>query len=132
MESKPGLDLVEISPKAKPPVARIVSFDKYRYEQAKAKKKERQVQRATEMKYVQISVRAGKNDLLVRLKQLESFLETGHPVEIRLRMRGRERAHKDWARKKLQEFIDMITTDHKITNAPRFGGRGMFVQIAKK
>lgn len=127
-----GIDLIEIAPAAKPPVARLMSFDKYRYEREKAEKKERLAQKSAGVKQIQISARAAKNDLLVKLRKLEEFLTEGHPIEIQLRLRGREKGNKDWARHKLDEFLKLITVDHKILNAPKFGGRGMIVQIGKK
>ena len=129
---KAGLDLIEIAPNAKPPVARVMSFDKYRYQKEKEERKERKAQRGSGLKQVQISVRAAPNDLQIKLKRLEEFLAEGHPVEIRLRLRGREKGNKDWARKKLDEFLAMIQTEHKIANPPKWGGMGLAVQIVRK
>lgn len=127
-----GLDLIEIAANAKPPVARLMSFDKYRYEQGKAEKKERLAQKTVGMKQVQISARAGLNDLAVKIRQLEGFLAEGHPIEVQMRLRGREKGNKDWARHKLNDFLQMITTEYRITSEPRFAGRGMIVQLTKK
>lgn len=130
--AKPGIDLIEISPNAKPPVARLMSFDKWRYERAKQEKKERIAQKGTNLKQVQITARSATNDLMVKVRQLEKFLEEGHPVEINLFLRGREKYNKDWARQKLNEFLKMITAEHRQITEPRFGGRGMTMQISKK
>lgn len=127
-----GLDLIEISPNAKPPVARIMSFDKYRYEQEKLLKKQRQAQKNTDIKVVQISARMAENDLKIKLKKLEEFFEEGHQVEISMRLRGREKANKDWARKKLEDFMKMIPTEYKIISPPKYGGNGFATQITKK
>ncbi len=131
---KPGVDLIEIAPGAKPPVARLMSFDKYRYERAKQEKKERIAQKgtSTSLKQVQITARAATNDLMVKARQLEKFLEQGHPVEINLFLRGREKYNKEWARAKLDQFLTMITIEFKRLTEPRFGGRGMTMQITKK
>ncbi len=129
---KPGIDLIEIAPSAKPPVARLMSFDKYRYERSKQEKKERMAQKGTVLKQVQITARAAANDLLVKVKQLEKFLEEGHPVEINLFLRGREKYNKEWARTKLDQFLTMIPVEYKRLTEPRFGGRGMTMQISKK
>jgi translation initiation factor IF-3 len=131
-KDKHQLDLIEISANAKPPVARIMSFDKYRYLEEKAEKKERQLQKATGIKQVQISVKAARNDLEIKLRKLHEFLEEGHPVEIAMRMRGREKGNKEWAEQKLKEFMDMITVEYKVVNPPKFAGRGMTAQIMKK
>lgn len=127
-----GIDLIEIVPSAKPPIARLMSYDKYRYEQEKKIKKERQAQRAAGSKQVQVSARSAHNDILIKLKRLEEFLKEGHQVEIQLVLRGREKGNKDWARQKLDEFLKMITIEHKILSTPKFGGRGMTVQLIKK
>ncbi len=127
-----GLDLIEIVREAQPPVVRIMSFDKYRYEHEKAVKKERLAQKSAGLKQIQISGRAAENDLRVKLKQLEAFLSEGHPIEIQMRLRGREKGNKDWARQKINEFLKMITVEYKITSEPKFGGRGMIAQIVKR
>ncbi len=127
-----GIDCIEIAAQATPPVVRLMSFDKYRYELEKAAKKDRLAQKGTGLKQVQISARAGKNDLLIKLRKLEEFLNEGHQVEIQLRLRGREKGNKDWARQKLHEFLGMITVEYKLFADPKFGGRGMIVQLIKK
>ncbi len=127
-----GLDLIEIVSTAKPPVARVMSFDKYRYEMEKQGKKERRMQKGGELKQVQVSARAATNDLMTKVRQLEKFLTEGHPVEIDLRLRGREKRNKDWARQKFEEFMKMITVEYKIVSDPKFGGKGMMAQIIKR
>ena len=127
-----GIDLIEISPNAKPPVARLMSYDKFRYEEAKREKKERLAQKSGGLKHVQISARAAQNDLLVKLKKLEEFLAEGYQVEVNMRLRGREKGMKDWARQKLADFMKTIPVEYKVISEPRFGGYGMSVQIAKK
>lgn len=124
-----GLDLILISPKANPPVARIMEFDKFRYEKSKELKKQKS-QKAPDTKRVQISPRTAKNDLMVQLRKLEKFLSAGHRVEIQVVLRGRENANKDWAKTKLEEFMAMIETPHKVVSEVKSGGRGMLVQIA--
>ncbi|OGY99894.1 MAG: translation initiation factor IF-3 [Candidatus Liptonbacteria bacterium RIFCSPLOWO2_01_FULL_52_25] len=127
-----GLDLIEIVPTAKPPIARVMSYDKYRYEKEKQEKKERQAQKGGGVKHVQISARAAMNDLMIKIRQLEEFFKEGHVVEIQMRLRGREKYNKDWARLKMNEFLKLIPVEFKTLSEPRFGGQGMFMQIAKK
>ncbi len=127
-----GLDLIEISAAAKPPVVKIISFDKFRYQQEKEAKKQKTTQKFNELKQIQLSARAAKNDLEIKVKKLEGFLEKGHKVEIFLRLRGREKYNRNWAHYKLEEFLKMISLEYKITLEPRFGGQGMIMQIAKK
>ena len=127
-----GIDLIEIVSTSNPPVARLMSFDKYRYERVKQMKKDRLAQKGGGLKQVQISARAATNDLLIKAKLADKFLLEGHQVEINMRLRGREKYNRDWARKKLEEFTAMITAEHKRISEPKFGGRGMAMLIAKK
>jgi translation initiation factor IF-3 len=127
-----GLDLIEISPLAKPPVSRIISFDKFRYQQEKKLKQQKLKQRGGELKQVQISVKAARNDLEIKAKKVNEFLAKGDRVEIILVLRGREKFNKDWAREKFNEFIKMIDPEHKVVMEPKFGGRGMVMQVIKK
>ncbi len=127
-----GLDLIEMVQTATPPIVRLMSYDKYRYEREKAIKKERLAQKTAGLKQIQISARAAENDLKVKIRQLEKFFAEGHQIEIQLRLRGREKGNKDWARIKFKEFLAMIPTEFKILSEPKFAGRGMIAQIAKK
>jgi translation initiation factor IF-3 len=127
-----GIDLIEISPNAKPPVARLMSYDKFRYEEEKREKKERQAQKSVGMKHVQITARAAQNDLMIKVRAVEKFFAQGHPVEVNLRLRGREKRNKDWAMEKLKEFLKMLPVEYKQLTQPKFTGNGPGVQIAKK
>ncbi|MGC9602996.1 MAG: translation initiation factor IF-3 [Minisyncoccia bacterium] len=127
-----SLDLIEIAPMAQPPVARIMSFDKFRYQQGKEERKQRNAQKQKELKQVQITPRSALNDLQIKARKAEDFLNDGHKVTISLFLRGREKANKEWALKKMREFINMITVSHEITMEPKQGGRGFLAQIVKK
>lgn len=129
-----GLDLVEISPVAVPPVAKLIAYDKFRYQQEKKEKKQRAAQRAgSGSKQIQISVREQKNDLMIKIGKIAEFLEAGHPVEILMQLRGREKGNMQFARQKLNEFLKMITAPYKINSPIGPGGRGgLMVVIAKK
>ncbi len=127
-----GLDLIEIAPNASPPVARVMSFDKFRYQKEKEEKKQRRAEKAKELKQVQITPRAALNDLLVKARKTEEFLEKGHNVEVNVFLRGREKGNKDWGLQKLHEFIALIKVPHKVLVPPKPGGRGFIAQLAKK
>ncbi len=127
-----GLDLIEIAPTAKPPVARIMSFDKYRYQQEKKLKKQKAGQKNLELKQVQISGRSALNDLQTRANQVNKFLNEGRPVNIILVLRGREKANKDWAKVKLEGFLKNMIKDYKVISPIKFMGRGMQVQILRQ
>jgi len=127
-----GLDLIEISGGAVPPVCRIISYDKYRYQEEKKLKKQRSNQKGGEQKQVQISIREAKNDLEMKIGRVQDFLAEGHQVEVYLSMRGRELGNRDFAKKKIQEFMTMITVPYQVLNPINFGGRGFTTLITKK
>jgi len=127
-----GLDLIEIAPNANPPVARVMSFDKFRYQKEKEEKKQRRAEKAKGLKQIQITPRAALNDLLVKAKKTEEFLEKGHNVEVNVFLRGREKGNKSWGLQKLNEFIALIKTPYKVLVPPKPGGRGFITQITKK
>ena len=124
------LDLIEISPLAQPPVARIMSFDKYRYQQGKKEKNQRVKQKGGELKQVQISVGEARHDLEHKAQKIEEFFEAGNIVEILLVLKGRQKANKDWAKYKLSEFLKILP-EHQVLLQPRFGGKGFSLQISK-
>jgi translation initiation factor IF-3 len=125
-----GLDVVEIAPHANPPVAKIISYDKFRYQQKKEEKKHFQKPTGG-LKQIRITSRAAENDLRVRANQTDEFLTKGYKVEIMMVLRGREKYNQEWARKKMTEFEKMITVDRQITMPTRQGGRGLIMQIIK-
>lgn len=131
MAQERGLDLIEIAPKIKPPVAKITNYDKFRYKQEKEEKKQRLATKAAEMKQVRISAKAAKNDLMVKADKVNKFLEKGSQVEIFMVLRGREKANRDWARTKLDEFTAMLRPDHKVVTQPKYIGRGFVMQVSK-
>ncbi|MDP3729134.1 MAG: translation initiation factor IF-3 [bacterium] len=127
-----GLDLVEVSPDSKPPVVKIINFDKYRYQEKKKQQKQKVQQKQLGWKQVQISVREARHDLDIKAGKVNEFLGEGNPVEIQLTLRGREKAHKDFAKRKLEEFLKIINPEHKILSEIKYGGRGFNVQITKR
>ena len=126
-----GLDLIEIAPNAKPPVARIMSFDKFRYQQEKKEKKQRTQQKGQESKQIQISIREALHDLQIKAKKIQGFLEEGNQVSIVVVLRGREKGNKNFAFEKLNEFLKIIPIEFKFLLEPKLGGRGIIMQIAK-
>ena len=124
-----GLDLVLVAPQANPPVARIVNFDKFRYEKDKALKKQRATNKAQEMKQIQISVREAMNDMKRKAKKIDEFIAEGHKIEIQLTLRGREKSMRDFTEAKLREFMKLIVTPYKVTQEIQKGGRGLLIQI---
>lgn len=127
-----GLDLIEVAPGVKPPVARIMNFDKFRYEEEKKRKKRQAAERGQEFKQIQITGRTARNDLNMKVRRLEEFLTKGYQVTVVLVLRGREKRNKEWAFQKLREFMALITISHHVMSEPRVGGRGIILVVSKR
>jgi translation initiation factor IF-3 len=124
------LDLVEVSPKAVPPVCRIMDYGKHLYQQSKQLRLAKAKQKKVEIKGVRLGLRTDTHDIEFKRAQSDKFLKQGDKVKIDIVLRGREKAHQDLARKNLQEFIAGITTPYKIEDPiKRFPG-GFNVIIA--
>lgn len=126
-----NVDLIETVPNANPPVARLMSYDKYRYQKEKEDKKLRLTQKTLAMKQIQVSARAQAHDLLIKAKKANEFLEAGAKVEIIMKLRGREKGNKPWAEQKLRGFLDLLIPEHKILMLPKFTGKGFVLQVQK-
>ena len=90
-----GLDLVEISPNADPPVCKILDFGKFKYEQQKKKNEAKKKQKVIEIKEIKVRPNIDENDYQVKMRAMKSFIEEGDKVKVTLRFRGREMAHQD-------------------------------------
>jgi translation initiation factor IF-3 len=104
------MDLVEVAPLAKPPVCRIIDYGKFQYQHAKVSKVK---QKKIEVKGLRIGFKTDDHDLEVKINQTTKFLEKGNKVKIEIRLKGREKMHKDKARENLQNFIRAIQTPHE-------------------
>lgn len=122
------LDIIEISPLATPPVCRIMSFDKYRYTIEKKLKKQHAAEKNQAMKQIQVSGRTARNDLRVKARKANECMAAGHPINIVLTLRGREKGNQAWAHEKLREFL-ILVNPHRVIAPPKFMGRGIHVQI---
>lgn len=118
-----GLDLVEVSPEANPPVAKIINWGKFNYQRTKQLQKNKRGARNPEIKQMRFGLKIGEHDLGVKLKKVNSFLETGHKVKITVFYRGRELAHKDLgfklADKIIQDYSDQIVVEQQ----PQLAGK---------
>lgn len=130
-----GLDLVEVGPSAKPPIAKIMDFGKYMYQKEKKERGSRTSKSEThEIKTVKIGFKTEMHDLAVRLEQINKFLRKGHRVRVELTLRGRERQMSAFGRQKLENFAKTIaepyTLDESIKSFP--GGLGMLIRPETK
>ncbi len=124
-----GLDLVEISPNATPPVAKIMDFGKYKYETQKKESEARKKQKVIEIKEIKFRPNTDTHDYDVKMRSVTKFLEEGDKVKITLRFRGREMAHADLGRKLLERVADDLTDLGKVEAMPRLEGRQMVMMI---
>lgn len=120
---KRGLDLVEISPNASPPVAKIVDWGKYNYQKTKQAQKNKRNTKATELKQMRFGLKISEHDLDVKLKKVTSFLESGHKVKLTIRYRGREMAHKDLGFKLATKVIDRYGDNIVVEQQPQLAGK---------
>ena len=111
MAKERELDLVAVSPKAQPPVARFLDYGTFKYHKEKAAKKQKSQQKKTDIKEIRLSPRIGKHDLEVRLKQVEKFLKRGDKVTIEILLKGRERQHPELAKNLMLEFIEKVKNE---------------------
>ena len=104
-----GVDLVEVSPQANPPVAKLLNYDKYRYQQEKQAQEARKKVKKVMMKGIRLSVRIGEHDLNFKAKQTMEFLTEGHKIKVDVVMRGREQAHPELAFDLIKKFQTLVT-----------------------
>lgn len=116
------LDLVEVSPDAKPPVAKIISFDKYRYRKEKEEQAKRKNTKKMEIKNIRISVRIGEHDMKTKARQANGFLESGKKVKVEMLLRGRERANVSYAFEQFKKFLGLITEPHEFDQQVKKAG----------
>ncbi|MBZ8119330.1 translation initiation factor IF-3 [Roseovarius sp. LXJ103] len=129
MADEAGLDLVEISPNASPPVCKIMDYGKYKYEQQKRESEARKKQKIIEVKEVKFRPNTDTNDYDVKMRNVFKFLENGDKVKITLRFRGREMAHQDLGRNLLERVAKDVEGTGKIENMPKMEGRQMIMII---
>lgn len=118
-----GLDLVEISPNADPPVAKIVDWGKYNYQRTKQLNKNKKNAKTLEVKQMRFGLKISDHDLGVKLRKVTGFLEAGHKVKITIFYRGRELAHKDLGFKLAEKVIEGYGDVIVVEQAPQLAGK---------
>ena len=118
-----GLDLVEITPNAVPPVCKIMDYGKFKYEESIRAKQQRKQQKGTQVKEIKFHPGTDIGDINHKLKQIREFLADGNKVRLSLQFRGRENAHRDIGEDKIAEVLEMIKDECFVEQAPRTDGR---------
>ncbi|UWQ15903.1 translation initiation factor IF-3 [Aliiroseovarius sp. M344] len=129
MAQEAGLDLVEISPNAAPPVCKIMDFGKFKYEQQKRESEARKKQKTIEVKEVKFRPNTDTHDYDVKMRNVFKFLENGDKVKVTLRFRGREMAHQNLGRELLERVAEDTKDVGKVENMPKMEGRQMVMMI---
>ncbi len=126
------LDLIMVSPNAKPAVCRIADYGKYRYEQARKEKENKKKQHVTEVKEIRLTPNIDENDLNTKANQTIKFIEKGDKVKITLRYRGREMAHVSDTKTILDSFVEKVASVAVVEKAPKLEGRSITMVLGKK
>ena len=124
-----GLDLVEISPNATPPVCKVMDFGKFKYETQKREAEARKKQKVIEVKEIKFRPNTDTHDYEVKMRNVVKFLTNGDKVKITLRFRGREMAHQNLGRELLERVAEDVKEIGKIENMPKMEGRQMIMMI---
>ena len=127
-----GLDLANIQPAAKPPVCKLLDYDKWRYEQARRERENRKNQRVVDIKEVQLSATIEENDVLTKAKAAVKFLENGDKVRVSIRFRGRQITHSEIGAQVMRDFANRCAEVGVVERRPALDGRNMIMILAPK
>lgn len=127
-----GVDLVEISPNADPPVAKIIDWGKYQYQKMKEQQKNRKASKQSELKQMRFGLKIGTGDLDIKLRKIRGFLSEGHKVRIQIFYRGREMAHKELGYVMIDRIVALLEEDAIVEQQPQMAGRNLSIVIRSK
>jgi translation initiation factor IF-3 len=130
MAQERGLDLVEVSPNADPPVCRMMDYGKFLYEKSKRERKARKAQKTVEVKEIRLRPKTGEHDVEFKVRDAERFLKQGHKVKVRVRFRGREITYPEIARELLVAFSERLSEVAVVESRPRMEGRSMLMILS--
>lgn len=127
-----GVDLVEISPNADPPVAKIIDWGKYQYQKMKEQQKNRRSSKQSELKQMRFGLKIGSGDMEIKLRKIRSFLSEGHKVRIQVFYRGREMAHRELGYDLINRIVAQLENEAVMEQSPQMAGRNLSVVIRSK
>jgi translation initiation factor IF-3 len=127
-----GVDLIEISPSANPPVAKVVDWGKYQYQKLKEQQKNRKHTKTLELKQMRMGLKIGSNDLDIKLRKIREFLKVGHKVKILIFFRGREMAHQELGYEMINRIAAQLEDDAIVEQNPQMAGRNLSIVIRSK
>ncbi len=127
-----GVDLVEISPNAAPPVVKIIDWGKYQYQKMKELQKSKKNNKASELKQMRFGLKIGSGDLDIKLRKIREFLTAGHKVRIQIFYRGREMAHKELGFVMIDRIVALLEDDAIVEQKPQMAGRNLSIVVRSK
>ncbi|XMB34408.1 translation initiation factor IF-3 [Candidatus Saccharibacteria bacterium oral taxon 955] len=127
-----GVDLVEISPNANPPVAKVVDWGKFQYQKMKEQQKNRRNNKATELKQMRFGLKIGANDLEIKLRKIRNFLSEGNKVKILIFFRGREMAHRELGYGLIDKVMSQLEDEAILEQKPVMAGKNLSIVIRSK
>jgi translation initiation factor IF-3 len=127
-----GVDLIEISPNANPPVAKVLDWGKYQYQKMKEQQKNRKNAKSVELKQMRMGLKIGANDLDIKLRKIREFLQEGHKVKILVFFRGRENAHQELGYELIDKILSLLEQDAVLEQKPLMAGRNLSITIRSK
>ncbi|AGY74396.1 MULTISPECIES: translation initiation factor IF-3 [Clostridium] len=132
MAREQGMDLVAVSPQAKPPVCKIMNYSKFLYEQSKKAKQAKKNQKIVELKEVRLSATIEENDIEIKANNARKFLAKGNKVKVSIRFRGRQNNYTSLGRKVFDTFLSKLDESSVVERAPKLEGNNMFMILAPK
>ena len=127
-----GVDLVEISPNANPPVAKIIDWGKYQYQKMKEQQKNKRNAKSVEIKQMRFGLKIGSGDLEIKLRKIKKFLESGDKVKIQIVFKGREMAHKEIGFDMANKILCLLEEDAILEQKPQMAGRNLSLVVRSK
>jgi len=127
-----GVDLIEISPSANPPVVKVVDWGKYQYQKMKEQQKNRKNTKTIELKQMRMGLKIGTNDLEIKLRKIREFLADGHKVKITVIFRGREMAHQELGYEMIDKIINKLEEVSILEQRPIMAGRNLSITVRSK
>ena len=127
-----GVDLVEISASANPPVVKIIDWGKYQYQKMKEQGRAKKKSKSSELKQIRLGLKIGENDLNIKIRKIKEFLDDGNRVKIMIVFRGREMAHKEIGEDLANKMIDLIGENAVVEGRPQMSGRNLSFSVRRK
>ncbi|PID33012.1 translation initiation factor IF-3 [Candidatus Saccharibacteria bacterium] len=127
-----GLDLVEVSPDANPPVAKVIDWGKYQYQKMKDQQRSKRSSKVADLKQMRFGLKIGSGDMEVKLRKIRKFLAAGHKVRIQVVYKGREMAHKEIGHELINKILEQLEEEAVVEQKPQMAGRNLSVVIRSK